>query len=232
MIQVRPSDARGHFDMGWLDTHHTFSFADYYDPRFMGFRALRVINDDRVKPSAGFPTHPHRDMEIISVVLGGTIAHQDSMGNQTLIRKGEVQRMTAGTGVRHSEWNPSKDEELHLMQIWILPERQGLTPGYEQKEFHAEARPGELVPIAMPNPSDGAMKIHQDVTLYGAHLNQGQSLRHAIASGRHAWVQVTGGELSVNGQKLREGDGAAISDEEAVSLSSDRGADLLLFDLA
>ncbi len=229
MITIRRAAERGHFDHGWLNTYHTFSFADYYDPTFMGFRTLRVINEDRVKPGVGFGTHGHRDMEIISYVLEGELAHRDSMGTGSVIRPGEVQRMSAGTGVTHSEMNPSEKEGVHFLQIWILPERRGITPGYEQKNFSESERNGSLRLVASPDGSDGSVTIHQDVRLYAALLD-GESVAHEYAPDRHGWLQVTRGEVEVNGEKLVAGDGAAISDERKVTISG-KGAEILLFDL-
>jgi len=230
MITIRRANDRGHADHGWLDTNHTFSFADYYDPDQMGFRALRVINEDRVKSGVGFGTHAHRDMEIISIVLEGTLAHRDSMGTGSLIKPGDVQRMSAGSGVTHSEMNPSKDEGVHFLQIWIVPAERGIKPSYEQKKFEDGERRGRLRLVASPDGSDGSLTIHQDVRLYSTLLDKAASVTHELAPGRHAWVQVTRGELEVNGQKLQAGDGAAISDERTLELSGN-GAEALLFDL-
>ena len=231
MIQVRRSEDRGHAEHGWLDSHHTFSFADYYDPEQMGFRALRVINEDRVAPGEGFPTHPHRDMEILSYVLEGGLQHKDSLGTGSVIRPGDVQRMSAGTGVAHSEFNASRSEPVHFLQIWILPERRGLTPGYEQKHFTEESRKGQLRLIASPGGEAGSVAIHQDVRLYSALLSPGESVRHVLAPGRHAWVQVARGTVRLGAETLHAGDGAAISDEQAVSLTADAPSEVLLFDL-
>jgi redox-sensitive bicupin YhaK (pirin superfamily) len=230
MIKLRRSDERGHFDHGWLNTYHTFSFADYYDPAFMGFRSLRVINEDRVKPGQGFGTHGHRDMEIVSYVLEGALAHRDSIGNGGVIRPGDVQRMSAGTGVLHSEMNGSKDEPVHFLQIWILPERNGIAPGYEQKHFEPDDLRGRLRLIAAPGGADGAVTLHQDVRIFAAVLD-GTPVEHPFADGRYGWVQVTRGEVEVNGQKLVAGDGASIENEKSVVISG-RGAEILLFDLA
>ncbi|HEX6100021.1 MAG TPA: pirin family protein [Thermoanaerobaculia bacterium] len=230
MITIRRADERGHADHGWLDTYHTFSFADYYDPAHMGFRALRVINEDRVRGGRGFGTHGHRDMEIISYVLEGALGHRDSMGTDGVIRPGEVQRMSAGTGVMHSEMNASYDETVHFLQIWILPESTGITPGYEQKLFPEDEKRGKLRVVASPDARDGSVKIHQDVTLYTTLLDDGQSVTHDFAPDRHGWVQVARGEAEVNGQTLRAGDGAAISGEPRVTLTG-TGAEVLLFDL-
>jgi len=229
MITIRKSEDRGHFDHGWLDTYHTFSFADYYDPDFMGFRALRVINDDRIAPGHGFGTHGHRDMEIITYVLDGSLEHRDSMGTGSIIHPGEVQRMSAGTGVMHSEKNASLEEPLRLLQIWILPERRGITPGYEQKEFSTDERKGTLRLVASHDSAEGAIKIHQDVRLYASFLNGGP-VTHEFAAGRHGWLQVAKGNVEINGKALKEGDGAAISDERTVTISGS-GAEILLFDL-
>jgi quercetin 2,3-dioxygenase len=229
MINIRKAEDRGHFNHGWLDTYHTFSFADYYDPEQMGFRALRVINDDRVEPGIGFGTHPHRDMEIITYVLDGELAHKDSMGNGSIIRPGEVQRMSAGTGVRHSEMNPSPAQWLHLLQIWIVPDRTGITPSYEQKMFEPAERQGRLRLVASPDGADGSVTIHQDVRLY-ASLLDGEEVSHALDKGRHAWLHVARGNAVVNGIELKAGDGAAISDEQSLTIKGD-GAEVLLFDL-
>jgi redox-sensitive bicupin YhaK (pirin superfamily) len=230
MITIRPKGERGHFDHGWLDTYHTFSFADYHDPEHMGFGTLRVINDDRVAPGTGFGAHSHRDMEIITYVLEGELEHHDSMGNGSIIRPGEVQRMSAGTGVTHSERNPSMTEGVHLLQIWLLPERHGITPGYEQKQFSNAERTGTLRLVASPDGSDGSVTIHQDARLYATLLDDGQSVTHPFAPKRHGWIHVARGEAAVNGKRLSEGDGAAVSDEAAVTISG-RGAEVLLFDL-
>jgi hypothetical protein len=203
MITVRKAKDRGHADHGWLDSFHTFSFADYYDPRQMGFRALRVINEDRVAAGMGFGTHPHRDMEIVSYVLSGAIQHRDSLGNGEVLRPGEVQRMTAGTGVTHSEFNPSKSEPLHFFQIWIQPNRRGLTPGYEQKPFPAEERRGKLRLVVDPDGHDGALRIHQDARIYASLLQAGESVAHPLAAGRGAWVQVARGALEIDGPPPR-----------------------------
>lgn len=230
-ITIRRSADRGHANHGWLDTHHTFSFADYYDPKFMGFGSLRVINDDRVAPSRGFGTHPHRDMEIITVVLSGSLAHKDSMGNGSTIRPGDVQRMSAGTGVTHSEVNPSSDEPVHLHQIWIIPERGGLTPSYEQRSFPDSEREGRLRLVASRDGRDGSVTIHQDASLYVSVLRPGDEVTHQIAPGRRAWVQVARGEVTLNGQVLREGDGASSEVAGAMVIAGIERADLLVFDL-
>ncbi|PYP99560.1 MAG: quercetin 2,3-dioxygenase [Acidobacteria bacterium] len=231
MIVVRKAGERGRFDFGWLDTRHTFSFGDYHDPDHMGFRQLRVINEDRVAPGGGFPTHSHRDMEILSYVLEGAIEHQDSMGHREVLRPGELQRMSAGRGVTHSEYNPSREEPLHFLQIWILPDRRGLEPGYEQKEFPEKDRTGRLRLVAAPGGRDGALEIHQDVAVYATLLGPGQEVVHPLAPGRHAWVQVARGALEVGGRGLEAGDGAAISGEAEVRLRAVSPAEALLLDL-
>jgi redox-sensitive bicupin YhaK (pirin superfamily) len=232
MIRLRKSADRGHFNHGWLDTWHTFSFADYYDPEQVGFRALRVINDDRVAAGQGFGMHGHRDMEIVTYVLEGALEHRDSLGNGEVLRPGELQRMTAGTGVRHSEFNPSPTEPVHLYQIWLLPERRGLQPSYEQRPFPEEERRGRLRLVASPDGADGSLTIRQDARLYLTTLQAGEAVTHMLKPGRHAWVQALRGQLTVNGQVLTAGDGAAVSDELALHLRGDRDAEVLLFDLA
>ncbi|HEV2763397.1 MAG TPA: pirin family protein [Pyrinomonadaceae bacterium] len=231
MIKVRRSAERGHFDFGWLDTHHTFSFADYYDPRFMGFRSLRVINEDWVEPGRGFGTHGHRDMEIITYVLEGALEHRDSMGNGSVLRPGEVQRMSAGTGVLHSEFNHSRDERVHLLQIWILPEREGMKPSYEEKTFDASEKRGRLRLVASREGSDSSVRINQDAKLYAALLEPGETVTHRLAPGRHAWLQVARGAVELNGHALRQGDGAAVSEEETLSIVGAESSEVLLFDL-
>ena len=234
MITIRHAGERGHFDHGWLDTHHTFSFADYHDERHMGFSDLRVINDDVVQAGQGFGTHPHRDMEIVTYVLEGELLHRDSMGNGSVIRPGEVQRMTAGTGVRHSEENASREKPVHLLQIWILPGQRGLAPGYEQTAFPEAERRGKLRLVASPDGAEGSVTIHQDARMYATLLARGEEVRLPLAPGRRAWVHVARGELTLNGQPLGGGDGAAIEREEAIALAG-RGAqpaEVLVFDLA
>lgn len=231
MITIRPSGERGHFDHGWLNTYHTFSFDRYYNPKHMGFRDLRVINEDRVAPGQGFGTHPHRDMEIITYIVSGALEHRDSMGNGSVIRAGQVQRMTAGTGVTHSEFNASKSEDVHLLQIWILPQWQGLTPGYEETTIGRDQKHGILRLIAGPGASNGVMQIHQDVLLYASVLNAGDSVAHTLAATRHAWVQLVSGEIRLNDQVLHAGDGAAVSDEPQLRIDAKSAAELLLFDL-
>lgn len=232
MIVRRPAEERGRASLGWLDSRHTFSFADYHDPAHMGFRALRVINEDRVKPAQGFGTHGHRDMEIISYVLEGELAHKDSMGTGSVIRPGDVQRMSAGTGVRHSEMNPSPTDPVHFFQIWILPERRGIPPSYEQKRFEPEEKRGRLRLVASRDGRDGSVTINQDADLYAGLLQPGEGARLELRPGRHAWVQVAHGDVTVNGETLRAGDGAAISDESALDLKATADAEVLVFDLA
>jgi hypothetical protein len=231
VLRIRRSSERGHADHGWLDTRHTFSFADYYDEAHMGFRSLRVINEDRVAAGQGFGTHPHRDMEIISYVLDGELAHKDSMGNGSVIRPGEVQRMSAGTGVTHSEHNPSRTRPVHFLQIWIVPDRRGYPPGYEQRAFPLEERQGRLRVVASPDGRDGSVTIHQDALLYLANLDGDQHAELALAPGRHAWIQVARGEVTVGGERLVAGDGAAVTDQPAVTLGQGKAAEVLVFDL-
>ena len=229
MIYVRKSEDRGEANLGWLDTKHTFSFADYRDPRFMGFSVLRVINEDKVAPGQGFPTHPHRDMEIVTYVLEGALEHKDSMGNGSIIRPGDIQRMSAGTGVTHSEFNAAKDKRVHLLQIWIEPSQKKLPPSYEQKKIAAE---GTLTLIAGPAEGPDNVVIRQDARILVARLKKGSSATHRVRSLRKAWVQVARGSILLNGKSLHQGDGAAISDEEVVSLSApDEAAEALIFDL-
>jgi redox-sensitive bicupin YhaK (pirin superfamily) len=235
MITVRPAAERGHFDHGWLNTYHTFSFADYHDPRHTHFRGLRVINEDTVQPGGGFGTHPHRDMEIITYILEGALAHKDSMGTGSTIVPGDVQRMSAGTGVLHSEFNHSRDELVHLLQIWILPGERGLKPSYEQKTFAAEEKLNRLRLVASPDASDGSVILHSDARIYGSLLELGASVQHALAQGRGAWIQVVSGAIEVNGKRLAAGDGAGIEDEILLTITgrSELGrSEFLLFDLA
>jgi hypothetical protein len=232
MITKRPGSERGHFDHGWLKTYHTFSFADYRDPSHMGFRQLRVINEDEVGPGMGFPTHGHRDMEIVTYVLEGALEHRDSMGNGSVIRPGDVQRMTAGTGVQHSEFNASTSEPVHLLQIWILPAKAKLAPGYEQTTIAAKDKRGVLRLIASPDGSDGSVTIHQDVRLYVSVLEPGEKVIQDLARGRFAWLQVARGAVTVNGQALVHGDGAAVSDETSLTIAAAAPSEILLFDLA
>jgi quercetin 2,3-dioxygenase len=233
MLTLRPREDRGHIDFGWLDTHHTFSFGSYVHPDHMGFRSLRVINEDRVVGGEGFPRHPHRDMEILSYVVSGALSHQDSMGTGSVIRPGDVQRMTAGTGVSHSEQNASKDEPVHFLQIWIVPERRGLPPGYEQKRFSDEEKRNVLRLLASPGGADGSITVHQDVSMYGSIVDAGAKVEHPLADGRGGWAQVIRGEVRVNGRTLRAGDGAAIEGERLVTIEgAAASSELLLFDLA
>lgn len=232
MITVRPSQARGHANFGWLDSHHSFSFGSYYDPEHMGFRALRVINEDRVAPGRGFDTHPHRDMEIISYVLSGSLAHRDSLGNTATIGANEVQRITAGTGIAHSEFNPSSTDPVHFLQIWIVPEARGLTPSYDEKAFPAEMRQGQWRLLASRNADSDAVTINQDVDLYAALIAAGEQLSFSLRPDRHAWLQVTQGKVSLNGISLEAGDGAAISEEQRLEVQAAADAEVLLFDLA
>jgi redox-sensitive bicupin YhaK (pirin superfamily) len=230
MMKIRRANERGHAGHGWLDTYHTFSFADYYDPQWMGFRSLRVINDDRVMPGRGFGTHPHRDMEIITYILSGALEHKDSMGNGRVVRPGEVQYMAAGTGVQHSEFNPSSDEAVHLLQIWIQPDRKGVTPRYAEKSLK-ETPPGRLNLVTSKTGREDSIAIHQDADLWLAKLDSGNRVTHKLAPGRHAWVHVAEGEVSLNGETLRDGDAAAVSEEGALELSATKPAQVLLFDL-
>ena len=232
MIKVRKSKERGHAQHGWLESYHSFSFADYNDPQFMGFRQLRVINEDWVQPGQGFGTHPHRNMEIITFVLEGALEHKDSMENGSAIRPGEIQVMSAGSGVTHSEFNHSKKEVVHLLQIWITPNKTGLKPTYQQKSFNEEQRQGKLCLLASGRKQSGAATINQDVDLFTAALAPKEKVEHAIKPDRHAWVQVTRGSLKVNNTSLNEGDAAAISDEKQRELSTSTGGEFLLFDLA
>jgi quercetin 2,3-dioxygenase len=232
MLTVRKAADRGHVDLGWLDSRHTFSFGDYYDPRHMGFRALRVINEDVIRGGGGFGTHPHRDMEIVTYVLSGALAHKDSMGNGSAIHPNEVQRMSAGTGVTHSEHNVSASDPVHLLQIWLLPAKNGTPPSYEQRVFPRAEKRGMLRLVGAQDGRDGAVTIHQDVALYASMLAPGERVEHALAKGRHAWVQVTRGTVTVNGQTLGAGDGAALSDEALVAITANDESELLLFDLA
>jgi quercetin 2,3-dioxygenase len=230
-MQIRRAADRGHANHGWLDTHHTFSFADYYDEAFMGFRVLRVINEDKVAPGRGFGTHGHRDMEIISYVLSGELGHKDSMGTGSTIKPGEVQRMSAGTGVMHSEMNASKTAPVHFMQIWILPDKQGHKPGYEQKAFPPEERTNMLRVVASPDGRDGSVTIHQNATLSLGALSAGATVEHTLAKGRYAWIQVARGAVVVNDEKLDTSDGVAIAGEGTIRITGVRDGEVLLFDL-
>jgi redox-sensitive bicupin YhaK (pirin superfamily) len=231
MINIRRSSERGHANHGWLDTRFSFSFADYYDPQFMGFRDLRVINEDFIEPAQGFPKHGHRDMEIITYMISGELSHRDSMGNGETIRPNEVQRMTAGTGVMHSEYS-SETDHTHLLQIWILPEKRDLRPGYEQREFGPVEKQGRLKLIASRGGDDGSVHINQDVKLYASVLEEGAEVDYDVADGRHAWIQLISGGLEVNGETLEAGDGAAISEETSLTIKATaEGSEFLLFDL-
>jgi quercetin 2,3-dioxygenase len=232
MISIRPAQERGTANLGWLDSRHTFSFGHYYDPKHMGFGPLRVINEDRVRPGAGFDTHGHRDMEIISYVLDGALEHKDSIGTGSVIRPGDVQRMSAGSGIRHSEFNHSKSDPVHFLQIWLLPEREGISPSYEQKNFADSEKRGRLRLVASHDGRDGSVVIHQDADLYASLLNAGEQVTHALRAGRGAWLQVVRGAVNVNGQALRAGDGAAVSGEPALIVAAtSNDTEILLFDL-
>jgi quercetin 2,3-dioxygenase len=231
MITLRPANERGRSDFGWLDSRHSFSFGEYHDPRNMGFSDLRVINEDRVEGGQGFGTHPHRDMEIFSYVLEGSLAHRDSMGTGSTIRPGEVQIMSAGTGITHSEFNPSREETAHFLQIWILPERPGLTPRYDQRAFPEKDRRDRLVRIISPDAGGGSLRIFQDVSVYLGSLSEGAEVSHSIAADRHAWIQVARGAVSLNGTPLKQGDGAAVTGERSLTLRSSDDSEILLFDL-
>ena len=232
MITIRKAEERGHFDFGWLNTYHSFSFGDYYDPKHEQFRALRVINEDLVAAGHGFPTHGHRDMEIVTYILQGALEHRDSMGTGSIIRRGDAQRMSAGTGVRHSEANPSGDTPVHLLQIWILPAEQGIQPEYEEKKFSDDEKRNKLRLIVSPEGSDGSVRIHQDAKIYASLLDDGQEVVHTLENGRSAWLQVAAGSVSLNGVALKQGDGAAVSDESNLRIIAPESAEFLLFDLA
>ena len=232
MLQIRHAADRGAANLGWLDSRHTFSFADYHDPQFMGFGPLRVINEDRVQPGQGFGTHGHRDMEIISYVLDGALEHQDSMGNGSVIRPGDVQRMSAGTGVRHSEFNHSQSEVVHFLQIWILPEREGAPPSYDERTFGDDEKRGRLRLIGSRDGRDGSVVIHRDVDLYAALLADGDEVAHRARDGRKIWLQAARGSVSVNGEKLTAGDGVAVVGERKLTVRGLADAEVLLFDMA
>ncbi len=232
MIRRRPARERGHADHGWLDTYHTFSFANYYDPAHMGFRALRVINEDRVQPGRGFGAHPHRDMEILTYVLVGALEHRDSMGNHGVIRPGEVQRMSAGTGIVHSEFNPSSTELVHFLQIWIEPDTADLAPSYEQRAFSREEKRGALRLVAGPDGAEGSITIHQDARVDAALLEPGEKVEHAVAPGRHAWLHLVTGAVDLDGTALETGDGAAVSGRASLAVAAATVSEVLLFDLA
>lgn len=231
MLTIRPSSQRGHADHGWLDSYHSFSFADYHDPRHRGFSSLRVINEDRVAPGRGFSSHPHRDMEIISYVLEGELGHQDNMGNGSVIRPGDIQLMSAGSGVIHSEQNHSEKMPVHFLQIWIQPRQLGLTPGYEQKYFPVEKKRGRMCLLASPEGREGSVSIHQDACFYATLLEAGEEVVHQASPDRHLWIQVVRGSIRANGTLLQQGDGAAVSDESEVTLLGQNAAEVLLFDL-
>lgn len=231
MIQIRPANERGGGNYGWLSTHHTFSFNDYRDPKWMGFGSLRVINEDWVAPNTGFPTHPHRDMEIITYVLSGKLEHKDSLGTGSVIFPGDGQRMTAGSGIQHSEFNPSTNQPVHLLQIWVHPEKEGLKPSYEQKSFPEDEKRGRLRLIASREAGYGSVKIHQDAKLYVTLLKPGEKVEHEFLPCRYGWLQVARGAVELNGKGLNQGDGAAISDENKLSIRGIKDAEVLLFDL-
>ena len=232
MMTIRPAGQRGHAAHGWLDSHHTFSFADYYDPKHMGFRALRVINDDRVTAGQGFGRHPHRDMEIISYVLEGSLAHEDSMGTGSVIVPGDVQRMSAGTGVTHSEFNASKTDPVHFLQIWLQPSQSGIAPGYEQKTFTKQDKQGKLRVVAAPDGRDDSVTVHADGVLYAGCFDAGETAELTLAAGRHAWIHVAKGSVRVNGKDLNDGDGASLADETTIRVEGTTGGEVLVFDLA
>ena len=232
MITIRRAADRGHADHGWLDTYHTFSFSSYRNPKHMHFRALRVMNEDVVAPGQGFGTHPHENMEIVTYVLEGALEHRDSMGNGEVLRPGEFQRMSAGTGITHSEFNPSPTESVHLYQIWLFPERNGIEPSYEQKRFAEEERRNRLRLVASRDAAEGSLLIHQDARIYLSSLDAGQKVSHELAPGRHAWLQVLRGSISLNGESLNVSDGAAVSDESSLTITANADAEVMLFDLS
>lgn len=232
MITVRRAADRGHANYGWLDTYHTFSFGPYRDPKHVHFRALRVMNEDVVAPGQGFGTHPHDNMEIVTYVLSGALEHKDSMGNGEVLRPGEFQRMTAGTGITHSEFNPSASEPVHLYQIWLFPDRDGHEPSYEQKRFDERERHNRLRVVAAPDSTDGALRIHQDARIHLASLDAGTQVIYELQPGRHVWLQVLRGNVSLNGEPLRTSDGAAVSNEAQLKIDASDDAEVMLFDLA
>ncbi len=232
MLRIRRGGERGHFNHGWLDTYHTFSFSSYYDPEHVQFRALRVMNEDRVAPGQGFGMHGHRDMEIVTYVLEGELAHKDSLGNGETLHAGELQRMTAGTGIRHAEFNPSETAPVHLYQIWLLPEREGLTPSYEQKAFDPASRQNDWQLVASRDAANGSLKINQDARLYLAQVQPGKTLSYELAAGRHAWLQVLRGKVRLSNDELSAGDGVAVSEERGFQVQAADNAEILLFDLA
>ena len=231
MITIRKAEERGHFDFGWLNTYHSFSFGDYYDPKHTRFRTLRVINEDFVQPGHGFPTHGHRDMEIVTYILQGALEHRDSMGTGSIIRRGDAQRMSAGTGVTHSEANPSPDEPVHLLQIWIFPSEQDMHPEYEEKKFSDEDKRNKLRLIVSPDGSDGSVKIHQDAKIYASLLDEREAVVHTLENGRSAWLQVAAGSVTLNDVALKQGDGAGVSGETSLRVAAHEPAEVLLFDL-
>ncbi len=232
MITLRKAEDRGHFNMDWLNSYHSFSFGNYYDPNYMGFRSLRVINDDRVKGGGGFPTHGHRDMEIVTYILEGSLEHKDNLGTGSIIKRGEIQRMSAGTGILHSEFNPSPTDLAHFLQIWIIPDTKGLPASYEQKSIQVSDEPGKFHLIASANPTETSVKIHQDANIYAATFKAGDRINYSLASNRHVWVQVAQGDVKLNDQILTTGDGAAISQESELIFTATTDAEILLFDLA
>lgn len=232
MLQTRRAGERGHANQGWLDSHHTFSFASYYDPDQMGFRSLRVMNEDRVAPGQGFGTHEHQDMEIVSFILKGALEHKDSMGNGEVLRPSELQRISAGKGITHSEFNPSDDEITHFYQIWLLPAQKGIDPSYEQKLFDPAGRKNQFQLVASPNAEAGSLLIHQDARIYLAEMEAGKQIDYEIPSNRHAWLQVMHGKISINGESLSTSDGVAISDETKLKIQSEENSQIMLFDLA
>ena len=232
MIAIRQSSDRGHTNHGWLDAYHSFSFGEYHAPQHMGFRSLRVLNEDRIQPGQGFGTHPHRDMEIITYVLEGSLQHKDSMGHGSVLQRGQFQHMTAGTGVLHSEFNPSDTDLVHLYQIWILPNRQELTPSYEERAFSDHKKRGHLKLVASEDGQEGSLTIHQDVKIFLSCLPQGQTITHALAPNRYAWLQVLRGGVQLNGHSLTTSDGAALSDERELTILGQSDAEVMLFDLA
>ena len=232
MLTVRKAEDRGASRLGWLESYHSFSFSDYYDPEHMGFRSLRVINDDVIAPGGGFGTHPHRDMEIITYVLDGALEHRDSLGTGSVIRPGDVQKMSAGTGIRHSEFNHSRSAPVHLLQIWIVPERGGIAPAYQQLHFPREAKLGKLLLVAANEDREDLIRIHQNARMYVSVLESQQSVKHQLAAGRHAWVHVASGAVSVNGKELKAGDAVAVAGEPIEIVGADSGGEVLLFDLA
>lgn len=232
MMRLRKAEERGHANLGWLDTYHTFSFAEYYDPEHVAFRTLRVLNEDKIAGGAGFPMHSHRDMEIITYMIEGAIEHKDTMGNQSVIQVGEVQRMSAGQGVFHSEYNHSKNKNSHLLQIWIVPDRAGHKPGYEQKSFVEQLAKESWVLVASPDGQNGSLSVHQNIKLFVGKPKAGESLNYELKPGRGAWIQVVRGTITANGQSLKPGDGASIMDESFVKMTADKDAEFLFFDLA